>query len=278
MDSLIEMKNVTFLYDPENEPDKKALDDITITINKGEFLGIAGRNGSGKSTLAKLLNGLLLPTAGDVFVMGRNTKDEEELINIRSNIGMVFQNPDNQMVATIVEEDVAFGPENLGIPQAQLRKTVDESLAAVGMTEYKDKKPHQLSGGQKQRIAIAGVLAMHPGCIVFDEATAMLDPSGRREVLSTIERLNKEGVTIVMITHYMEELTGADRIIVIDGGRCVMEGSPTEIFSRSDALTELRLGAPEIAVIAQALKKEGVPVKSGILTIDELVDELCRLA
>ncbi len=278
MDNLIEMKNVTFLYDAENEPDKKALDDISITIRKGEFLGIAGRNGSGKSTLAKLLNGLLLPTSGDVFVMGMNTKDEDRLIDIRRNIGMVFQNPDNQMVATIVEEDVAFGPENLGIPQPQLRALVDESLAAVGMSEYKDKKPHQLSGGQKQRIAIAGVLAMQPGCIVFDEATAMLDPSGRREVFATVEKLNTRGVTIVMITHYMEELTGADRILVIDGGRCVMEGSPTEVFAREQELRDLRLGVPEIVEIAGALKRKGVAIKDGILTIDELVDELCRLA
>jgi energy-coupling factor transport system ATP-binding protein len=227
---------------------------------------------------AKLLNGLLLPTSGDVFVMGMNTRDEEKLIDIRRNIGMVFQNPDNQMVATIVEEDVAFGPENLGVPQPQLRAIVDDSLAIVGMSEYKDKKPHQLSGGQKQRIAIAGVLAMQPGCIVFDEATAMLDPLGRREVLATIEKLNAQGVTIVMITHYMEELTGADRILVIDGGRCVMEGSPTDIFAREEDMRALRLGVPEIVEIAQALKREGVALKDGILTTDELVDELCRLA
>ncbi len=278
MDKLIEVKNVTFMYDEENEPGIKALDNINLEIYKGEFLGIAGRNGSGKSTLAKLLNGLHLPNRGDVFVMGQNTKDENKLLDIRKTVGMVFQNPDNQMVATIVEEDVAFGPENLGLPREKLRQLVDESLKAVGMEKFKDKKPHKLSGGQKQRVAIAGVLAMHPDLIVLDEATAMLDPSGRKEVLATVKRLNQEGVSIVMITHYMEELTEADRIIVIDEGKCVLEGPPCEVFRKQELLEQMRLGVPEIVEISNALRREGVKLSNNILTMDELVDELCRLA
>ena len=210
--------------------------------------------------------------------MGQNTKDENKLLDIRKTVGMVFQNPDNQMVATIVEEDVAFGPENLGLPREKLRQLVDESLKAVGMEKFKDKKPHKLSGGQKQRVAIAGVLAMHPDLIVLDEATAMLDPSGRKEVLATVKRLNQEGVSIVMITHYMEELTEANRIIVIDEGKCVLEGPPCEVFRKQELLEQMRLGVPEIVEISNALRREGVKLSNNILTMDELVDELCRLA
>ena len=232
----------------------------------------------GKSTLAKLLNGLLLPNEGDVIVLGMNTKDESSIIKIRQNVGMVFQNPDNQMVATIVEEDVAFGAENLGIEPSEIRRLVDESLKTVGMYEFKDKKPHQLSGGQKQRIAIAGVLAMRPNCIIFDESTAMLDPIGRNEVLETMLRLNKQdGVTIIFITHYMEEIVHADRIVIMEKGNTVMQGTPREIFSDTEKLKQLRLNVPEIVELADGHRKGGMLLKDGILTAEELVDELCQL-
>lgn len=278
MENIIELENVSYLYDEENEPNKKALDGLSLNVRKGEFLGIIGHNGSGKSTLAKLLNGLLLPNEGEVRVLGMNTKDESSIIEIRRNVGMVFQNPDNQMVATIVEEDVAFGAENLGIEPGEIRRLVDESLKTVGMYEFKDKKPHQLSGGQKQRIAIAGVLAMRPNCIIFDESTAMLDPVGRNEVMETMLRLNKQdGVTIIFITHYMEELVNADRIVIMEKGNAVMEGSPREIFSDTDQLKTLRLNVPEIVELADGLRKGGLSLKEGILTAEELVNELCRL-
>ena len=251
---------------------------MSLTIKKGEFVGIIGHNGSGKSTLAKLLNGLLLPNEGDVIVLGMNTKDESSIIKIRQNVGMVFQNPDNQMVATIVEEDVAFGAENLGIEPSEIKRLVDESLKTVGMYEFKDKKPHQLSGGQKQRIAIAGVLAMRPNCIIFDESTAMLDPIGRNEVLETMLRLNKQdGVTIIFITHYMEEIVHADRIVIMEKGNTVMQGTPREIFSDTEKLKQLRLNVPEIVELADGLRKGGMLLKDGILTAEELVDELCQL-
>lgn len=278
MGNIIELKNVSFLYDEEKEPERKALDDVCLTIKKGEFVGIIGHNGSGKSTLAKLLNGLLLPNYGDVLVMSLNTKNEENLIEIRRNVGMVFQNPDNQMVATIVEEDVAFGAENLGIEPKEIRRLVDESLKTVDMYEFKDKKPHQLSGGQKQRIAIAGVLAMRPNCIIFDESTAMLDPLGRSEVMQAMMNLNQnEGVTIILITHYMEEIVNADRVIIMENGHIELEGSPREIFEKSEELKKLRLNVPEVVEIAEGLKNAGLELKSGILTAEELVDELCRL-
>lgn len=278
MDNIIELKNVTFMYDEEADPDKKALDNVSLSVKTGEFVGVIGHNGSGKSTLAKLLNGLLLPSGGDVIVMSLNTKDDKNLIEIRRNVGMVFQNPDNQMVATIVEEDVAFGAENLGIPPEEIRRLVDESLKIVDMYEFKDKKPHQLSGGQKQRIAIAGVLAMRPKCIIFDESTAMLDPQGRSEVMQAMTNLNKhEGVTIILITHYMEEIVGADRIVIMENGHIVMEGDPRSIFERSDELKKLRLNVPEIVEIAEGLKEGGLNIRPGILTAEELVDELCRL-
>ena len=278
MDNIIELKNVSYLYDEENEPTDRAVDGIDLTISQGEFVGIIGHNGSGKSTLAKLFNGLLLPNEGDVFVLDYNTRDDDTITQVRRNVGMVFQNPDNQMVATIVEEDVAFGAENLGLDPKEIRRVVDESLKAVDMYEFKDKKPHQLSGGQKQRIAIAGVLAMHPNCIIFDESTAMLDPIGRNEVLDTMLRLNKEdGVTIILISHYMEELVHADRIIIMERGHIAMQGSPKEIFSESDKLKQLRLNVPEIVEIAEGLRRGGMPLREGILTAKELVDELCQL-
>ena len=278
MDNIIELKNVSYLYDEENEPTDRAVDGIDLTISQGEFVGIIGHNGSGKSTLAKLFNGLILPNEGDVFVMGYNTRDDDTITQVRRNVGMVFQNPDNQMVATIVEEDVAFGAENLGLDPKEIRRVVDESLKAVDMYDFKDKKPHQLSGGQKQRIAIAGVLAMHPNCIIFDESTAMLDPIGRNEVLETMLRLNKEdGVTIILISHYMEELVHSDRIIIMEKGHIAMQGSPKEIFSESDKLIKLRLNVPEIVEIAEGLRRGGMPLRDGILTAKELVDELCQL-
>ena len=277
MNNIIELKNVSYLYDEENEPTDRAVDGIDLSISQGEFVGIIGHNGSGKSTLAKLFNGLLLPNEGDVFVMDYNTRDDDTITQVRRNVGMVFQNPDNQMVATIVEEDVAFGAENLGLDPKDIRRVVDESLKAVDMYEFKDKKPHQLSGGQKQRIAIAGVLAMHPNCIIFDESTAMLDPIGRNEVLDTMLRLNKEdGVTIILISHYMEELVHADRIIIMERGHIAMQGSPKEIFSESDKLKHLRLNVPEIVEIAEGLRRGGMPLREGILTAKELVDELCQ--
>ncbi len=276
--NFIELKNVSFVYDPENAPEKKALDNISIVIPEGEFVGVVGHNGSGKSTFAKLINGLLLPTEGDVFVLGMSTADEDDLIKIRQNVGMVFQNPDNQMVATIVEEDVAFGAENLGIEPAEIRRRIDESLRSVGMYEFKDQKPYRLSGGQKQKIAIAGILAMKPRCIIFDEATAMLDPKGRRDLIDTLHRLNKDdGVTVIHITHYMEEVVDADEIIIINEGQICRTGTPREIFADPDGLKKLHLDVPEIVELADILVKNGLPISEDILSADELVEALCQL-
>lgn len=277
MNNIIEVKNLHFAYDPE-EPEKKALEGVSLSIKEGEFVGIVGHNGSGKSTLAKMFNGLLIPTEGDVFVMGMNTRDEGSLIDIRRTVGMVFQNPDNQMVATIVEEDVAFGVENLGTEQNKIRGIVDNALNAVDMYEFRGKKPHQLSGGQKQRIAIAGIIAMKPKCIVFDESTAMLDPIGRSEVLQQMHRLNKEdGVTIIFITHYMEELINADRIIIMNDGQYYKEGTPKEIFSDTDELKELRLNVPEIVELADGLRRSGMNISHDVLTKEDLVEAICQL-
>ena len=240
-------------------------------------MAVLGHNGSGKSTFAKLLNGLILPTSGEVIVNGMNTKNESDLTEIRRSTGMVFQNPDNQMVATIVEEDVAFGVENLGIPAAEIRKRIDESLDSVGMLEFKDKKPHQLSGGQKQRIAIAGVLAMHPECIIFDESTAMLDPAGRQDVLEIIERLNDKNVTIILITHNMEESITADRVVIFNNGKIEMLGTPSEVFKDIPKLQSLRLDVPEIVEIADILKRGGLDIPEDILSSEQLVDALCQL-
>ncbi len=275
--NFITLKNVDYYYDIENYPDKKALDNINISIASGEYIAVLGHNGSGKSTFAKLLNGLILPTNGDVLVNGLNTKDEDSLNEIRRSTGMVFQNPDNQMVATLVEEDVAFGVENLGIPAEEIRKRIDESLDAVGMLAYKDKKPHQLSGGQKQRIAIAGVLAMNPQCIIFDESTAMLDPAGREDVLEIIEKLNDEGVTIILITHNMEETITADRVVILNDGKIEMSGTPSEVFREIPKLRQLRLDAPEIVEIADILRNGGLNLPDDILSAEELVDALCQL-
>ena len=255
--------------------DVRALDEVSLTIRRGEFVAIIGTNGSGKSTLAKHFNVLLQPTEGNVTVCGFDTLDDEHIWNIRQHVGMVFQNPDNQIVAAVVEEDVAFGPENLGVPSAEIRKRVDDALAAVNMTEYAEHGPHLLSGGQKQRIAIAGVLAMKPDCIVLDEPTAMLDPKGRLEVLETIHRLNKEeGITIVIITHFMEEAVTADRVVVMKNGVKLQEGTPREIFTQVDTLKDLGLDVPVAAEVASKLIQKGVDIPNDIITNDELGDAL----
>lgn len=270
---------VYFNYNKDdNASGKAALDGISLNVKKGEFVAVIGHNGSGKSTLAKHFNAILLPTAGTVKVKDMDTKDDNLLIKIRQTAGMVFQNPDNQIVATIVEEDVAFGPENLGVPPAEIRKRVDESLKTVDMEEYAHHGPHLLSGGQKQRVAIAGVLAMHPECIIFDEPTAMLDPSGRKEVISTIKKLNKEeGITIVLITHYMEEAVDADRVVVMDDGKVVLEGTPKKVFSQVKQLKKLGLDVPQMTELAYELRRSGIEIPEDILTIDEMVEVLCQL-
>ncbi len=275
MQNIIEIKNAVYKYDDESED---VLHSVSLNIKKGEFVCILGHNGCGKSTLAKLINGLYQPTEGTVLVDGMDTKDEDKIIAIRSKAGMVFQNPDNQMVATIVEEDVAFGPENLGIPQSELRQRVDNALQTVNMFEFKDSAPHRLSGGQKQRIAIAGILAMEPEIIIMDESTSMLDPKGRREVLETVHRLNKEkGITVVFITHFMEETVNADRIIVMGDGKIKMEGTPKEIFAREEEINELTLEVPPITKMAQQLNERGINIERNVLTFEELFNQLCQL-
>ncbi|ARF99815.1 energy-coupling factor transporter ATPase [Veillonella atypica] len=274
-ETMIEVNHLSHLYVDENGNDVRALDDVSLTIRRGEFVAIIGTNGSGKSTLAKHFNVLLQPTAGNVTVCGFDTLDDEHIWNIRQHVGMVFQNPDNQIVAAVVEEDVAFGPENLGVPSVEIRKRVDDALTAVNMTEYADHGPHLLSGGQKQRIAIAGVLAMKPDCIVLDEPTAMLDPKGRLEVLETIHRLNKEeGITIVIITHFMEEAVTADRVVVMKNGVKLQEGTPREIFTQVDTLKDLGLDVPVAAEVASKLIQKGVDIPNDIITNDELGDAL----
>ncbi|MCL1913487.1 MAG: energy-coupling factor transporter ATPase [Eubacteriaceae bacterium] len=273
---MIQVRGVRYKYDSDS--DSYAVDGIDLDLAQGEFVGIVGHNGSGKSTFAKMLNGLILPTEGSVNVLGMDTKDEKSLIQIRRNIGMVFQNPDNQIVATIVEEDVAFGVENLGIEQTKIRGIVDSALTSVGMYSSRLKKPHQLSGGQKQRVAIAGVLAMNPRCIILDESTAMLDPNGRAEVITTALRLNKEeGVTVVLITHYMEELVNADRIIAMENGKIAFDLPPAKAFSDSGRLRSLRLGVPEIVQIASILRENGIPIRENTLDVEGLVEDICQL-
>lgn len=275
---MIKAENIIFKYPGQEEEKPLVLNGVSIEINKGEFVAILGRNGSGKSTFAKHLNALLIPDSGTVYINGMDTKDENNLWNIRQTAGMVFQNPDNQIVATIVEEDVAFGPENLGVPPTQIRKRVDEALITVDMFEYRKHSPHLLSGGQKQRIAIAGILAMKPECIILDEPTAMLDPSGRKEVMDTIKKLNKEEkITIVLITHYMEEAVNADRIYVMEDGEIVINGTPKQVFSKVDQIKALGLDVPQITELAQLLIAEGVDIPPDILTVEEMVVELCRL-
>ena len=256
----------------------RAIDGVDVDIKKGDFVAVLGHNGSGKSTLAKHVNGLLLPTEGTVWVGDMDTRDEEHIWDVRKTAGMVFQNPDNQIIGNIVEEDVGFGPENIGVPTEEIWKRVEESLKAVGMTAYRLQSPGKLSGGQKQRVAIAGVMAMKPQCIVLDEPTAMLDPNGRKEVIKTVHELNKqEGITVLLITHYMEEVIDADRVVVIDGGHVVMDGTPKEVFSRVKELKKYSLDVPQVTELADELKEAGMDLPYGILSIDELVDELVPL-
>ena len=278
-DSFITVDKVSFSYTGESgAAEGTALDQVSLNIAAGEFVAIVGHNGSGKSTLAKHLNGLLLPTSGDVWVAGMNTKDEQHRWDIRQTVGMVFQNPDNQIVAATVEEDVAFGPENLGLPTELIRSRVDEALAVVGMSEYAEAPPHSLSGGQKQRVAIAGVIAMRPRCLVLDEPTAMLDPVGRREVMETISRLNEEeGITVVLITHFMDEAVKAHRVVVMDEGKIVQEGQPAAVFQEIDLLRELRLDVPPVIELASRLRAKSLALPEAILTVDEMVTALCQL-
>ena len=273
---LFDIRHVSHTFETEEGKTFDALKDVTAQIKKGEFTAIIGTNGSGKSTLARHLNALLIPTAGELIVEGMRTSDANRIWDIRQKVGMVFQNPDNQLVAAVVEEDVAFGPENLGVPPEEIRERVDFALGKVGMTSYREQAPSMLSGGQKQRVAIAGVLAMKPDCIVLDEPTAMLDPKGRKEVMDTIHELNKkEGITIVLITHFMEEAVTADHILVIDKGVLKMEGTPREIFSQADKVTEIGLDVPVPADLARRLRKKGMAVSEKCMTDEELGEALC---
>ena len=278
-ENMIKSEDLVFKYvNTEEQTEKVAINHVSMEVKKGEFLVILGHNGSGKSTMAKHMNALLLPSGGKMYVDGLDTSDIENIWEVRRRAGMVFQNPDNQLVATIVEEDVAFGPENLGVDPKEIRERVDDSLKAVGMYEYRKHAPHLLSGGQKQRIAIAGILAIRPKCIVLDEPTAMLDPSGRNEVMKTIKEVNKKfGITIILITHYMDEAAQADRIIVMDKGEKVMEGVPREIFSQVKKIKSIGLDVPQVTELAYELQKEGVDISTEILNIDEMVNALCQL-
>jgi energy-coupling factor transport system ATP-binding protein len=277
MEKMIDIQHLKYEYIGEGRESVQAVKDVTLSINRGEFVVIIGHNGSGKSTLAKHINALLLPSEGKVIVLGLDTSDEANTWEIRQNAGMVFQNPDNQIVATVVEEDVAFGPENLGVEPKEIRSRVEESLASVDMLEFRKKGPHLLSGGQKQRVAIAGVIAMKPQCIILDEPTAMLDPSGRKEVMETIKRLNREEkITIVHITHFMDEAVEADRVIVMEEGHIVLQGSPREVFVKVDTLKKLGLDVPQVTELTWQLNKAGFDIPKDILTVDEMVRYLCQ--
>ncbi len=280
---IIKAKNLIYNYIKRDEEEKveevnEAVKDVSLDIEAGQFVAVLGHNGSGKSTLAKHMNALLLPSEGTIWIGGMDTKDDASLLEVRRTAGMVFQNPDNQIIASVVEEDVGFGPENMGVPTDEIWRRVDECLKAVGMTAYRHSSPDRLSGGQKQRVAIAGVMAMEPRCIVLDEPTAMLDPNGRREVVRTVRELNKKkGITVILITHYMEEVIHADRIYVMDEGEIAMEGTPEEIFGRVDELKALRLDVPQVTELAHGLRKKGVPLTSCILDTEELVKELAAI-
>ena len=271
---MIRFDHVTYQYEKAFSP---ALSDINLEIHEGEFIAIVGHNGSGKSTLAKHVNGLLLPTEGTVTVCGMPTSNEDDILKIRQKVGIAFQNPDNQLVTTVVEEDVAFGPENLGILPEEIRTRVDEALASVGMTEYASTAVHHLSGGQKQRIAIAGILALKPQILVLDEASAMLDPSGRADLLKTVEALHKEGMTVLMVTQYMEETTGCDRVVVMKGGIIILDGTPAEVFKHTDLLKESNLVPPETVLLRDSLRSMGYALSDQVLTAEQLAEELCPL-
>ena len=275
MDERIKVDQVSYTYEEAEEP---ALVDIDMKVQPGEFVAVLGHNGSGKSTLAKLLNALYIPTQGAVVVCGLDTRDEEHIWDIRQQAGMIFQNPDNQIVATVVKEDVAFGLENLGVPTEDMPARIESALAAVRMNEFADSAPHMLSGGQKQRVAIAGILAMEPSVIIADEATAMLDPSGRKEVLDTVRRLNRhKGITVVWITHFMEEAAQADRVVVVNQGRIARMGTPREVFQHIDEMRSLHLDVPHMTALAAELCKAGMPVPQDILTVEEMAQEVCKL-
>ena len=279
MSTMLQTEHLTFAYPTEEgeSAPTAALEDVTLSVEKGSFVVVLGHNGSGKSTLAKQMNAVLLPCGGTVYVDGMDTKQEALLLEIRRRVGMVFQNPDNQIVANVVEEDVAFAPENLGIPTEEIRRRVDDALAAVGMSEFTRHAPHLLSGGQKQRVAIAGVIAMAPECVVLDEATAMLDPSGRREVLSAIRALNRErGITVVLITHHMDEALNADRLIVMNDGRLAMDGTPAEVFTQVDALRAMGLAAPDTVELLYGLRQGGMDVPLDALTVEDCAAAICR--
>ena len=280
---MIHAEKLVYEYDKRDEEGNvigtnRAIDGVDIDIPQGSFVAVLGHNGSGKSTLAKHMNAILVPTGGTIWVDGMDTKDPDELWNVRQTAGMVFQNPDNQIIGTVVEEDVGFGPENLGVPTDEIWKRVEDSLRSVGMLEYRKASPNKLSGGQKQRVAIAGVIAMEPKCIVLDEPTAMLDPNGRKEVIRAVETLRAvKNVTVILITHYMEEVIDADQVFVMDGGHIVMHGTPREIFSRVDELKSYRMDVPQVTMLAEELRKRGLDLPRGILRREELVEALCRL-
>lgn len=279
---MVKTDKLVFEYEKRDEEGNvigmhRAVDEVDLDVKEGQFIAILGHNGSGKSTLAKHINAILVPTGGTMWVDGKDTKKPEELWNVRQSAGMVFQNPDNQIIGTVVEEDVGFGPENMGVPTDEIWRRVDDSLKKTGMTAYRYQSPNKLSGGQKQRVAIAGVVAMRPSCIVLDEPTAMLDPNGRKEVLKAVSELNKkESVTVVLITHYMEEVIHANKVYVMDGGNVVMQGTPREIFSQVETLKKYRLDVPQVTLLAHELHKAGVDIPEGILTKEELVGALCR--
>ncbi|MGN0653868.1 MAG: energy-coupling factor transporter ATPase [Oscillospiraceae bacterium] len=282
MDNIIEAKNVWFHYQSEsfeeNAPIKEVLKGVSLDIKRGEFVAVLGHNGSGKSTIAKHFNAILTANKGEIFVDGINAADDERLFDIRQRVGMVFQNPDNQIVATIVEEDVAFALENLGVEPTEMRERVDNALKDVGMFDFREHAPHQLSGGQKQRVAIAGIIAMCPDCIVLDEPTAMLDPIGRKEVMKTIKKLNREnGVTIILITHYMDEAAKADRIVVMDSGQIILDGTPKQVFKNVDLLKEVGLDVPQVTELAYGLRKNGIDIPDDIITEEECIEEIIKI-
>ncbi|MEY8364573.1 energy-coupling factor transporter ATPase [Anaerovoracaceae bacterium 41-7] len=277
MENIIRIENLIFEYmTGEGDEKVRAIDDVSLSIERGSFTAIIGRNGSGKSTLAKNLNGLLLPSGGRIFVRGWDTSDDNHIWDVRQSAGMVFQNPDNQLVSSIVEDDVAFGPENLGIDPVEIRRRVDDALTAVNMGKYKKKSPHMLSGGQKQRIAIAGVVAMKPECIIFDEPTAMLDPKGREEIMEIIRQLHDEGITVVLITHFMDEAVQADRIIIMDRGHVLLDGTPEEVFAQEETIREASLDLPLAVELAQKLRKRGIKIPKEIITAEGLVEFICQ--
>lgn len=277
-DTIIKFDNVSFAYEMEDEGIVNAVNDFSLEVPEGQFLAVLGHNGCGKSTVAKLINGILVPNKGKVTVEGMDTSDEEKTVDIRKTVGMVFQNPDNQIVATIVEDDVAFGPENLGVEPSEIRKAVDSALKAVGMYEFRKREPHRLSGGQKQRVAIAGVIAMNTKCIVMDEPTAMLDPQGRKEVMDTVMKLNREfGITVILITHYMDEAVKADRVIVMDGGRIAMDGTPKEVFRNVERMKKLGLDVPQATELAYRLRKKGFKLPEDILDENECAEAILKV-